>query len=72
MGGGFKTRKIPRELMLDPPPRRIRWKVLFAMLLLGIALTCLFTARSPATSFDTSARMPRSNAHFQSPDPSNA
>ena len=72
MGGGFKTRKIPRELMLDPPPRRVRWKLLFAMLLLGIALTCLFAARSLATSFDRSAPMPRSNAHIQSPDPFHA
>lgn len=66
MGGGFKTRKIPRELMIDPPPRRVRWKFLFAMLLLGIALTCLFAARSLAMGNDTTARAARNNAQFQS------
>lgn len=43
MGGGFKRRKIPRELMLDPPPRKSRWW-LWLILASGFIVTGLFAA----------------------------
>lgn len=43
MIGGFKTRRIPRDLMLDPPPRRSRWW-LWTALTLVLVISGFFTA----------------------------
>ena len=54
MVGGFKIRKIPRELMLDPPPTRGRW-MWWLVLVLALVVTGWFAVNVLAVPLDAIA-----------------
>lgn len=46
---GFKTRKIPRDLILNPPPRRVRWWLWGPLILIAVS-TALVAITAHAAS----------------------
>lgn len=51
MGGGFKRRKIPRELILDPLPRKRRWW-LWLPVIVGLTAASFFAVSAVAGPLD--------------------